>query len=334
MPDTSPESIVDRMLIHITVVLSAAIALPASADYFSVGPLPSNAPQGFSQLFSKHVEVLGAAHVYASSSTQHSKILHAANVLAQYLDNNEDGVADDPALLANLQSRHASLVMWPTESAFENSGAEDIIPDSVWDTVLIQLQFGSETNPGYPTNNEFDWALEEVLHLVYGGLVEVYPWVFGDMHNTSLANAMDTVIAGGWYHYADPTCDYGCKVAEFHYWSLTSILGAQNYPWRIPEIADEWELPTAALMHQHASATVAILSDPQYHQATLLPNGSYDPNPADCPGDFDGNDAVDSNDVLSMISVWGEYDAAIDLNGDGLVGVSDLLILLASWGSC
>ena len=322
------------MIDHSAALLIATLAVPASADYFSVESLPGNAPQGFSQVFTKHIEVLGCGHIYGSSSTSNSKMLHAANVLAQYLDNDEDGIVDDPSLLENFQSRHASVVMWPTEAAFENSGAEDIIPESVWDTVLAQLLFGVETNPGYPGNNEFDWALEEVLHLVYGGLVEVYPSVFGDMHNTSLANAMDTVISGGWYHYADPTCDYGCKIAEFHYWSLTSMLGAQDYPWRIPDIADEWELPTAALMQQHGSATVAILSNPQYHQATVLPNGSYDPNPNNCPGDFDGSDAVDSNDVLALISAWSESDAAIDLNGDGFVGASDLLMLLAAWGPC
>lgn len=321
------------MIAKTTALLTIALTLPASAEYFSVGPVPSNAPQGFSQVFTKHVDVLGL-HVYASSTTPNSKVLHTANVLAQYLDNDEDGTPDDPALIANMQSRHASMVMWPTENAFENSGAEDIIPNSVWDTVLTQLQFGAETNPGYPGNGEFDWALEEVLHLVYGGLVEVYPSVFGDQHNTDLADAMDIVIAGGWYHYNDPTCDYGCKVAEFHYWALTSMLGAQDYPWRIPEIADEWELPTAALMQQHAAAAVAILSNQQYHQATVLPDGTYDPNTNDCPGDYDGSGAVDANDVLSMIGAWASNDEAIDLDGDGFVGVSDLLMLLEAWGSC
>ncbi len=322
------------MRIKAAAFASVIVTGTASAEYFSVGPVPGNAPQGFSQVFAKHVEVLGGVHVYASSSTPNSKVLHSANVLAQYLDNDEDGTPDDAALFADMQSRHASVVMWPTESAFENSGAEDIIPDSVWDTVLTQLLFGEETNPGYPGNNEFDWALEENLHLVYGGLVEVYPGVFSDHHNSDLADAMDIVIAGGWYHYNDPTCDYGCKVAEFHYWALTSMLGAQDYAWRIPEIADEWELPTAALMQQHAAAAVAILSEPQYHQATVLPDGNYDPQTSTCPGDFDGNGEVDANDILDMIAAWGGSDTTIDLNGDGIVGVSDLLMLLEAWGSC
>jgi hypothetical protein len=323
------------MPIKTAALATIALTLPASAEYFSIGPVPGNAPQGFSQVFSKHVEVLGGVHVYASSNTQNSKILHTANVLAQYLDNDEDGEPDDPAVFAKMQSLHASMMMWPNENAFENSGAEDIIPDSVWDSIAAQLQFGQETNPGYPENGQFDWTLEEVLHLTFtGGFAQVYPSVFAEAHNSDLADAMDIVIAGGWYHYNDPTCDYGCKVAEFHYWALTSMLGAQDYPWRIPEIADEWELPTAALMQQHAPETVAILADPQYHQATILPDGSYDPQSNDCPGDYDGSGAVDANDILAIIAVWGTYNAAIDLDGDGFVGVSDLLMLLEAWGDC
>jgi hypothetical protein len=286
-------------------------------------------------VFSKHVEVLGGVHVYASSNTPNSKILHTANVFAQYLDNDEDCDPDDPAVFAHMQSLHASMMMWPNENAFENSGAENIIPDSVWDSIAAQLQFGDETNPGYPDNSEFDWTLEEVLHLTYtGGFAQVYPSVFAEAHNSDIANAMDSVIAGGWYHYNDPTCDYGCKVAEFHYWALTSMLGAQDYSWRIPEIADEWELPTAALMQQHAAAAVAILSTPQYHQATVLPDGTYDPQSNDCPADFDGSGSVGTDDLLLILAAWGSTDSDIDLTGDGVVNVSDLLVLLESWGAC
>jgi hypothetical protein len=325
-----------RYITILTATLSLAVTLPASAEHFSVGSVPGNAPQGFSQVFSKHVLVLDGVHIYASSSTPNNKVLHAANILAQWLDNNEDGMPDDAAVFAKMESLHACVLMWPNEQAFENSGAEDIIPDSVWDTIAGQLLFGDETNPGYPGNGEFDWALEEVLHIVTtGGFARTYPNVFGEQHNTDIADAMDLVIAGGWYHYNDPTCDYGCKVAEFHYWALTSMLGAQDYPWRIPEIADEWELPTAALMQQNAATTVALLANPQWSQATVLPDGSYDPQsePA-CPADYNGNGMVGASDLLALIAQWGQMNAIIDLDGDGMVTALDLLILLGQWGAC
>ncbi|MHC5023129.1 MAG: hypothetical protein ACYTGG_04360 [Planctomycetota bacterium] len=58
-----------------------------------------------------------------------------------------------------------------------------------------------------------------------------------------------------------------------------------------------------------------------------------------CLGDFDGNGAVDVNDLLDLLSTWGPYEpcppvAPADFNGDCEVGVQDLLDLLSFWGPC
>jgi hypothetical protein len=52
-----------------------------------------------------------------------------------------------------------------------------------------------------------------------------------------------------------------------------------------------------------------------------------------CPADFDGDGAVNVNDILKMISQWGET-GRVDLNGDSVVNVTDLLSLLDAWGEC
>ena len=48
------------------------------------------------------------------------------------------------------------------------------------------------------------------------------------------------------------------------------------------------------------------------------------------PADFDGNGVVGISDFLFLLAAWGEPDA--DLDGDCSVGILDFLILLASWG--
>ena len=48
--------------------------------------------------FSKYVNVLDCFHIYAESSISDAKVLHAAAVAAELLDNNEDGIVDDPLL--------------------------------------------------------------------------------------------------------------------------------------------------------------------------------------------------------------------------------------------
>ena len=140
-----------------TTLLACALWLTSTgvlADLV-IEPVPADAPQGFSQVFSKHVDVLGL-HVYASSNTNDNKVLHAARTLAQWIDNDEDGQPDEPAVHATMLSLHASMIMWQTENEFEQSGAEDIIPDEVFDSTVLQLLFGDETRIGYPENQHFD----------------------------------------------------------------------------------------------------------------------------------------------------------------------------------
>jgi V8-like Glu-specific endopeptidase len=56
--------------------------------------------------------------------------------------------------------------------------------------------------------------------------------------------------------------------------------------------------------------------------------------PPDCPGDVDGSGVVDVTDLLIVISSWGETDGAGDANGDGTVNATDILMVLDGWGPC
>ena len=54
-----------------------------------------------------------------------------------------------------------------------------------------------------------------------------------------------------------------------------------------------------------------------------------------CAGDIDGDGNVGTSDLLALLAAWGPNRGhAADLNGDGTVGTADLLALLAVWGPC
>jgi len=96
---------------------------------------------------------------------QDAKLLHAASIMAEYLDNNEDGVIDDPDVLEAMKTRNALLGMFPTyddmENLFDNASSED--RDNFFDNYKFQDLYDDETNePG-----RFDASLEEVLHLIH-----------------------------------------------------------------------------------------------------------------------------------------------------------------------
>ena len=61
---------------------------------FTIDPNPINGI-AFSG-FTKYVDVLGCFFIVAESTIPNAKVLHAAAVAAELLDNNEDGIVDDP----------------------------------------------------------------------------------------------------------------------------------------------------------------------------------------------------------------------------------------------
>jgi hypothetical protein len=54
----------------------------------------------------------------------------------------------------------------------------------------------------------------------------------------------------------------------------------------------------------------------------------------DCLGDLNSDGEVSVSDLLSIIAAWGTDDENADIDGNGIVAVSDLLIAIGNWGTC
>ena len=121
------------------------LACPVLAEApFAIQSVGEESPQGFSRIFSKRVVVFRIP-VYATSQTPDNKVLHAAGVLAQYLDNDEDGTANDTEVIRSMTQEHggSGLVMFGTEMEIESSGIFDApLPD-----MHLQDLYAEETMP-------------------------------------------------------------------------------------------------------------------------------------------------------------------------------------------
>ncbi|NNM24719.1 MAG: hypothetical protein HKO59_01815 [Phycisphaerales bacterium] len=53
-----------------------------------------------------------------------------------------------------------------------------------------------------------------------------------------------------------------------------------------------------------------------------------------CTGDVDGDGIVGFSDLLKIFINWGQTGGPSDLNDDGIVNILDLLIVLSAWGAC
>ena len=274
----------------LALLLSMLVAPSMTMGQTSLEITPTgNEPEGFVHVFSRKVEVFGIA-IFATHDTPDTKLLHAANVLAQYLDNDADGTPDNKLVLKALKEHHGAVVMFATERTARHIDIHQHIPERVWDQMVLVGLFGEETHPGGADDGVFDATYEEVLHLITSdGYAHAYPRVFGEKRGTEIANAMDKARGGhfnkvprtypkkAWYTYYDRTCDYRCQITEYIYWGITSLIGAQDFPNRLEEISEEWRLNTPAKVKSGDPDLFALLSDPKYSFPTKLPDGNYTP---------------------------------------------------------
>ena len=229
--------------------------------------------------FNRKVVVFGV-DIYAVPGVEDQRLLHAANLMAQYLDNDENGEVDDPQVLNAMMEAKAFMVMWKSESDLD-----DLNPPAGTEG---QDLGNDETRPEWHSNpnGRFDAALEEVWHIIsHAGYANAYPEAFGEGEGTLLTQAMDLARGGhfnaipnpypdnAWYSYDDETCDYHCQATEYFYWALTSMLGAQQH--RLEEIGHEWKLNTREKVAQQDPAIFALITNENYHLPTRLPDGTY-----------------------------------------------------------
>lgn len=235
-----------------------------------------NASRRSRSRFTKQVDVFGL-RIYATNTTGNNKLLHAANVLAEYIDNDEDGTPDNPMIMKALIAGKGAIVMKKTEEE-RPTGPRP----------RGQGLYDEETIPNARAQGRFDASLEEILHMVSDvGWAGAYPDVFAREPGTAISNAMDKARGGrfrqvpdrypdgAWYTYDDESCDYDCQNSEYIYWALTSILGAQNYPGRLEQIDNEWRLNSRQKVKEGDPAVYAILTRPEYKLPTVLPDGKY-----------------------------------------------------------
>ena len=186
-----------KQVVNFTILFLIGFLLFLSCEsdnYISPGNDPnftiiSHSDQGFSTT-NRKVSVFGI-DIYAVPEVNDSKLLHAANVLAQYLDNNEDGNVDNTIVHNMMIENKAFIIMWKNDNDLDINPPNDRIGQDLGD---------DETNPNFVINNkqgQFDASLEEIWHIIsHSGYSYAYPEVFGENPGTSLANAMDTARGG------------------------------------------------------------------------------------------------------------------------------------------
>jgi len=207
---------------------------------------------------------------------------YASNVLARYLDSNQDGHADDSKLIAAMAPTNFRLGFAILKC--RGSIGRDRLKDSWLGIARTQGQESLSEDTRFQRQ-----VIEELHHGVFHGLEIAYPTVFRS-HNSELSAAIDEAygncqksyvcaMAGdcthytctctnapqlcddagqydcsfragscyGVFHYATPSCGGECLVAEGFYHAWTTAYG-YKCAGNAVGMASEWEVCTASAL--------------------------------------------------------------------------------------
>jgi len=259
---------------------------PTDDTTFEVVANPNSSESGFGE-FSQYVDVFGLS-IYGEEGVCTEHMLHAAHILAELLDNDENGEWDDPALFNKLLEEEVLVPIF----AYEGSPAEDEFFHNYRGSGVSAVLWNNEMDPSQPGHWGADATIEEIMHTInHVGHVALYPDAFGlEPDSSRLTEAMDVARGGqwtsfpgsypeeAWYHYDDRTCDYECMAIEYIYWAQVSHMGILNDPETCEGIANEWELCSPALLEEGDVLIHALITDSTYSLPQLAPDGDYTPS--------------------------------------------------------
>jgi len=242
-------------------------------------------------VFDKFVNVFGM-YVMGTPEAPESFVNHSAGVLAQYLDNDEDGYVDDQKVLDELVELNRVVPLWSrsdSESFYEATDRGALCEERVSFGASMFLD-DKWALGGIEAAGDWDTNLEEIWHIITRGWDHVYPLDFGVRPgNSQIGEAMDAARGGqfqyppetypeeAWYRFYDPTCVYDCQIYEYFYWILMANIGALD-----PKFTDkcesskpEWHICTKEELQQIDPKAYDLLNNQGFELPTRIPNGLY-----------------------------------------------------------
>ena len=109
---------------------------------FTIEPNPNSNDPALAP-FAKYVDVLGCFSIYAEIAISDEKVLHAASVAAELLDNNEDGIVDDPLIAEQLISENALIPIFYQDG----NSAMNTFDNNYYGNGVSAVLFNDEIDP-------------------------------------------------------------------------------------------------------------------------------------------------------------------------------------------
>lgn len=247
-------------------------------------------------VFVKFINVFGV-YVVASKEAPLEYLNHTAHILAQLIDNDEDGAADNSQVLNVLVENNYIIPVWNTSDRDEFwTGARGThCEDNIGMAASMYYDEDQWALGGIESAGTWDTNLEEVWHVVSVGWYETYPEYMGtedeneEIISSNLTRALDAARSGhyesvpeqypedAWYTYYDDSCNYHCQAHEYFYWLLMANIGAldSSITNKCEDSKHEWNVCNSSELEITDTLGYDLFNNHGFNFPTMIPDGSY-----------------------------------------------------------
>eukprot|EP00112_Aurelia_sp_Birch-Aquarium-sp1_P010196 Seg2189.7 transcript_id=Seg2189.7/GoldUCD/mRNA.D3Y31 product="hypothetical protein" protein_id=Seg2189.7/GoldUCD/D3Y31 len=214
---------------------------------------------------------------------------HVASVVAELLDNDQDGCVDTPEVVeAMIKSKYALACLVKRQPS-DKPGL--IGPYKIGLSLLkreTMLNCFPKSRISFRSEVCFDQTYQETFNLVFKfGYAIAFPRIFGNNFNklSKLNKAMDKARGGrfykvpelypssAWFTYYDPTCTYSCQVNQYICWGIASYSNAIA---RQTFMKKEWKFSNRDQLRKGDVLLSEIIKDTRTYRLPIRrPTGNY-----------------------------------------------------------
>ena len=252
--------------------------------------------------FAKGISIFGV-NILATNEVSEEKLIHAANVMAELIDNDENGEVDNSCIVKKLNELEAFVSMYNEDESEISMETLEMLGLEINSTGLGAF----ETTVNYESEDQHDASVEEIFHLITQfGYSKMYPTIFGESNESEslLAKAMDVARGGrqtqltngtwtynntdcanagkvggstnAWYFYEDNTADYASMITEYIYWAVSSNFGMHASEFGQQKAQTEWCPNTKERLQEQDPTIYNLINDPKYKFPIYkMPSANY-----------------------------------------------------------
>lgn len=251
-------------MLHVTVGLLIA----------QLNPTWLSSNSGYLKNCHRYTDVFGVKICVSAKAWAASQIKcnHVVNVMAQLLDNDADGIPDDPAVLQKMVQGKYGMWVPATESDdgqspdgnnWQMTGIFEAVPNSCdvptnRGATTDRSTWAAKRGSSNGCNAKRDATTEECFHLITAAASRLWPAQWGSSFSSAAGQAIEQANGNcGWgfkrnyknpsgnscqgqYAYDDTTCDEACIVVEGIYWASISYIGGLYTNQRASSVKREW----------------------------------------------------------------------------------------------